>query len=163
MAIGQDSSRAYTRGKEMVEHLNRQRVLNFLDAFYSGDLAAALACCSDDIDFIAHAPVDLLPHMGHRRGKAEVEEMWRIIHARYSNMRYYIPIIVAERDKVALTVRAFLRKRSNDRVVQIDIAVFFTIRDGRIAQIRQFLDFFDLVQQMLERDVTLEIAGNGTV
>src|SRR6476661_4311399 len=147
----------------MVEDLNRQRVLNFLEAFYSGNIEGALAYCSDDIDFIAHAPVDLLPHMGHRRGRAEVGEMWRIIHARYSNMRYYVPIIVAERDKVALTIRAFLRKRSNDRVVQIDIAVFFTIRDGRIAQIRQFLDFFDLVQQMLERDVMAELAEGKAV
>jgi len=147
----------------MVENLNQQRVLNFLDAFHSGNIEGALACCSDDIDFIAHAPVDLLPHMGHRRGKAEVGEMWRIIHARYSNMRYYVPIIVAERDKVALTIRAFLRKRGNDRVVQIDIAAFFTIRDGRIAQIRQFLDFFDLVQQMIERDVVAELAEGKAV
>ena len=42
----------------MVEHLNRQRVLNFLDAFYSGDIEGALACCSDDIDFVANAPID---------------------------------------------------------------------------------------------------------
>ena len=144
----------------MVENLNRQRMLNFLDAFYSGNVEGALACCSVDIDFIAHAPVDLLPHLGHRRGKADVGEMWRIIHARYYDMRYEIPMIVAEQDRVALTLRAFLRKRSNDRIVQIDIAVFCTFRDGRIAQIRQFLDFFDLVQQMLERDVALEIAGH---
>jgi ketosteroid isomerase-like protein len=143
----------------MVENLNRQRMLNFLDAFYSGNVEGALACCSDDIEFIAHAPVDLLPHLGHRRGKADVREMWRIIHARYYNMRYEMPTIVAEQDKVAFTLRAFLRKRSNDRIVQIDIAVFCTFRDGRIAQIRQFLDFFDLVQQMLERDVALDIAG----
>jgi ketosteroid isomerase-like protein len=144
----------------MVENLNRQRVLKFLDAFYSRNIEGALACCSDGIDFIAHAPVDILPYMGHRRGKAEVGEMWRTIHARYSSMRYEIPIIVVEEDKVALTLRTFLRKQRNDRVVQIDIAVFCTFRDGRISQIRQFLDSFDLVQQMLERDVTMDLAGS---
>jgi ketosteroid isomerase-like protein len=144
----------------MVENLNRQRVLKFLDAFYSRNIEGALACCSDGIDFIAHAPVDILPYMGHRRGKAEVGEMWRTIHARYSSMRYEIPIIVVEEDMVALTLRTFLRKQRNDRVVQIDIAVFCTFRDGRISQIRQFLDSFDLVQQMLERDVTMDLAGS---
>jgi hypothetical protein len=49
----------------MVENLSRQRVLNFLDVFYSGDTEGALACCSDDVEFFANAPVDILPHLGH--------------------------------------------------------------------------------------------------
>lgn len=138
----------------MVENLHRQRVLNFLEAFYSGDIEGALACCSDDVDFKANAPIDILPHLGRRHGKAEVGEMWRTIHARYSSMRYEVPIIVAEADKVAANIRLFFRKRRNDRIVQFDIAAFYTLRDGRIAEIREIMDTFDLVQQVLERDVT---------
>jgi uncharacterized protein len=139
--------------KIMVEHLNRQRVLNMLEVFYSGDIEGALARCSDDIDFVANAPVDILPHLGHRRGKAEVREMWQTVHARYSSMRYEVPIIVAEGDKVAANIRVFFRKSSNNRIVQFDIAAFYTLRDGRITQIREIMDSFDLVQQVLERDV----------
>jgi ketosteroid isomerase-like protein len=142
----------------MVEDLQRQRVLNFLDAFYSGDVEGALARCSDDIDFVANAPVDILPHLGHRHGKAEVGEMWRTIHARYSSMRYEVPMIVAEANKVAANIRVFFRKSSNDRIVQFDIAAFYTLRDGRIAQIREIIDTFDLVQQVLERDVSAVLA-----
>jgi ketosteroid isomerase-like protein len=137
----------------MVENLQRQRVLNFLDAFYAGDIEGALARCSDDVDFLANAPVDILPHMGHRRGKAEVRQMWKTVHARYSSMRYEVPMIVAENDKVAVIIRVFFRKRSNDRIVQFDLAAFYTLRDGRITEIREILDTFDLVQQVLERDV----------
>ena len=137
----------------MVEQLNRQRVLNMLDTFYAGDIEGALARCTDDIDYLASAPIDILPHLGHRRGKAEVREMWRTVHSRYSSMRYELPVIVAEGDKVATHLRAFFKKRSNDRVIQFDIAVFFTLRDGRIAQIREVIDSFDLVQQVLERDL----------
>jgi len=144
----------------MADDLHRQRVLNFLDAFYSGDIEGALACCSDDIDFVAHAPVDILPHMGHRKGKAAVREMWQAVHARYSGMRHEVPIIVAEGDKVAACIRVLFRKRSNDRVVQIDIADFYRFRDGRIAQIRQFLDSFDLVQQVLERNIAADPTGD---
>ena len=142
----------------MVEDLQRQRVLNFLDAFYSGDVEGALARCSDDIDFVANAPVDILPHLGHRHGKAEVGEMWRTIHARYSSMRYEVPMIVAEANKVAANIRVFFRKSSNNRTVQFDIAAFYTLRDGRIAQIREIIDTFDLVQQVLERDVSAVLA-----
>jgi ketosteroid isomerase-like protein len=73
-------------------------------------------------------------------------------------MRYEVPIIIAEGDKVAVNIRVFFRKSSNDRIVQFDIAAFYTLRDGRIAQIREIMDTFDLVQQLLERDVGAVLA-----
>ena len=144
----------------MVAQLNRQRVLAFLDDFSSGNIEGALARCSDDVDFLTHAPIDILPHMVPRHGKAEVRQMWQTVHARYSSIRYDAPIIVAEGDKVATYLRAFFRKRRNDRIVQFDMAVFYTLRDGRIAQIREILDSFDLVQQVLERDLAALLAGS---
>jgi len=32
-------------------------VLKFLDAFYSGDIDAAQACCDDEFDSITYAPI----------------------------------------------------------------------------------------------------------
>jgi hypothetical protein len=145
--------------KKMVEELNRKRVLNFLDEFYAGDIEGALARCSDDVDFIANAPVDILPHMGHRRGKDELRQMLKIVHSRYSSLRYEAQIIVANGDKVAVCLRAFFRKRRNDRIVQFDVAVFYTLRNGRIVQVREVIDTFDLVQQVLERDVAAVLAA----
>ena len=138
----------------MVENLHRQRVLNFLEVFTSGDVEGALAFCSDDIEFFANAPIDILPHMGHHRGKAEVRQMWTIVHARYSSMRYEAPIIVAADDTVAANLRVFFRKSTNDRIIQFDMAAFYTLRDGHIIKIREIIDTFDLVQQVLERDIT---------
>jgi uncharacterized protein len=144
----------------MVESLDRQRVLNFLDTFYAGDVEGALARCSDDIELIAPAPIDVLPHMGRRRSKAEVRHTWQTVHARYSSLRHEIRDIVAEVDKVAVNIRAFFTKRGNGRIVQFDIAVFFTLRDGRITQICEVMDTFDLVQQVLERDLLAGKAPN---
>jgi ketosteroid isomerase-like protein len=144
----------------MVDELHRQRVLNFLEMFYAGDIEGALCRCTDDVEFFANAPIDILPHMGHHRGKDELRTMWQTVHARYSNMRYEVPILVAEGDKVAANIRVFFRKSSNDRVVQFDIAAFYTFRDGRISEIREIMDTFDLVQQVLERDVVADLAGH---
>jgi hypothetical protein len=144
---------------KMTDEPNRQRVMNFLDVFYSGDIEGALDRCGDDIDFFANAPVDILPHMGRRHGKAAVRQMWKTIHARYSDMRFEVPILVAEGDKVAANIRVFFRKSSNERVVQFDIAAFYTLRHGRITQIREIIDTFDLVQQVLERDVAAILTG----
>jgi hypothetical protein len=137
----------------MVETLNRQRVLNFLDTFYSGDIEGALARCSDDVELFAPAPIDVLPHMGRRRGKDEVRKMWQTVHARYSDLRHDVRDIIVEGDRVAMDVRAFFKKRSNGRTVQFDIAVFITLREGRIVRMREIMDTFDLVQQVLERDL----------
>ena len=42
------------------------------------------------------------------------------------------------------------------------IADFYTLRDGRITHIHQLLDSFDLVQQVLERDVGADLTrGRG--
>ena len=144
----------------MTEDLHRQRVLNFLDVYYSGDIEGALARCTDDIEFAANAPIDILPHMGYRRGKAAMRETWTTIHARYSEMRCEVPILVAEGDTVAANLRVFFRKSSNQRMVQFDIAAFYTFREGRIAKIREIIDTLDMVQQVLERDVSAVLTGH---
>jgi uncharacterized protein len=60
---------------------------------------------------------------------------------------------------VAAFVRVFFRKSINQRMVQFDIAGFYTVRDGKISQIREIIDTFDLVQQLLERDIAAVLTG----
>ncbi|MCP3373739.1 nuclear transport factor 2 family protein [Bradyrhizobium cajani] len=142
-----------------VEKLNRQRVLHLHDAFARGDIEAALACCTEDVDFLTHAPIDVLPHMGPRHGKAELRDLWQTVWSRYSEVRYKAAHIVAEGDEVATYLQAYFRKRSNARVVQFDMAVFYTFRDGLISEIREIIDSYDLVQQVLEREIGPLIVG----
>jgi ketosteroid isomerase-like protein len=97
--------------------------------------------------------------MGYHKGTEAMRAMWTTIHSRYSEMRCEVPIIVAEGDKVAANIRVFFRKSSNARMVQFDIAAFYTFRDGRIAQIREIIDTFDMVEQLLERDVSAVLKG----
>lgn len=148
----------------MVKSLSRQRVVNFLETLASGDVEAALARCSDEVDFVANAPIDILPHMGHRHGKDEVRQMWQAVHGRYSSLRYELRNIVAENHKVAVDMRLYFEKRSNRRIVQFDMAAFYTLKGGRITHIREILDTFDLVQQVLERDISAQLGHkpNGT-
>ena len=143
----------------MIEPTNRQRVLALLDDFSAGNIESALDRCTDDVDFLTHAPIDILQHLGPRRGKAELREMWETVRTRYSGIRYEAPILIAEGDRVAAYLRAFFKKRSNERVVQFDIAVFYTFRGGKIAQMREIIDSFDLVQQVLERDISALLAA----
>jgi ketosteroid isomerase-like protein len=141
-------------GKYMQQRQARQLVLNFLEAFYAGDVARTQDCCDDDFDSITYAPVELFPHLGHKHGKAWVAEAIRIQQERYLSRRYEITFFAVDRLKVATTQRVYLQKRNDQRLVQFDVADFFTLRNGRIIEHRSFFDSFDLIQQLLGRDLT---------
>ena len=138
----------------MVEDLHRQRVLNFLDAFYAGDTEAALACCDEGYDSITHAPIELFPHLGHKHGKDWIVEAIRTQQKRYSSRNYEIKSLAVDDAKVATMQYLSLRKRNDGRVVHLEVAEFFTLRGGRILEHRSFFDSFDLVQQLLGQDLT---------
>ena len=144
----------------MVGELNRQRVLNFFDAFYSGETEAALACCDDEYDCITHAPIELFPHLGHKHGKNWVAEAIRTQQTRYSSRKYAIIFMSVDGAKVATLQHLSLRKRNDNRVMQFDVANFFTLRGGRIFQQRTFFDSFDFVQQLLGQDLTGAFAAS---
>jgi uncharacterized protein len=138
----------------MVEDLHRQRVLNFLDAFYGGDVEAALACCDDEFDSITHAPVELFPHLGHKHGRNWVAEAIQTQQQRYSSRKYAITFLAVDGASVATIQQVSLRKRSDGRVLQLEVAEFFTLQGGRILTHRSFFDSFDFIQQLLGRDLT---------
>ena len=144
----------------MVEDLHRRRVLNFLDAYYSGDAEAAMACCDDDVDSITHAPIELFPHLGHKHGKDWVAEAIQTQQKRYSSRKYDIKFLAVDGARVATIQALSLRKRNDDRVVHLEVAEFFTLRDGRILEHRSFFDSFDFVQQLLGQDLTAAFAAS---
>jgi hypothetical protein len=137
---------------------SRQQVLRFLRAIYARDTPQALACIDDEYDFVAHVPVQLFPHLGRRHGKVEMAETMRAVQKRYSAMRHEMVFMAAEADKVATVIRVHLQKRGSERVLDLMVADFYTLRNGLIAEQRQFVDSLDLVQQVLEREVFDDIS-----
>jgi uncharacterized protein len=138
----------------LADDSNRECVQKFFDAYYAGDIETATACCDADLDTIIYAPVDLFPHLGQKRGCGWVGEAIRIQQARYSSRRYEFRYIAVDGDHVAAIQWLSLIKRNDDRVVQLETAEFLTMRAGLILTHRSFFDSFDLVQQLLGRDLT---------
>ena len=137
----------------MIEQLPRQRVLNFLDAFYGGDTATALKHCDDEIESMVYLPVELFPHLGPRRGKAAIAELIEIHAARYSKQRFEVRFLVADEQRAAAIVDVAFTKRSDGRVLQMPSGLFFTLRRGLIAELRSFFDTIDMVEQLTGRDL----------
>ena len=136
----------------------REQVLGFLRAIYARDIARALTFLDDEFDFVGHVPVELFPHLGARHGKAEIAETMKAVQKRYAAMHHEVLFIAADGDRVATIIRVHLHKRVSERVIEFLSADFYTLRNGLIIEQRQFLDSFDLVQQVLERDVTEDLS-----
>lgn len=136
----------------------REHVLGFLRAIYARDVAHALTFLDDEFDFVGHVPVQLFPHLGARHGKAEIAETLRAVQKRYASAHHEVLFMAADGDRVATIIRVHLRKRVSERVIEFLSADFYTLRNGLIIEQRQFLDSFDLVQQVLEREVIEDIS-----
>ena len=132
----------------------KEIVMGALDAIYGRDVARAATFYHDDIDYIGYAPIEFFPGMGAKRGRSDLMRAIASLHERYSSMRHEVEFIAAEGDTVATLVRVHLQKQGNARIVQFQVANFFRLKDGLIAQQRQFIDSFDVLQQVMEVDLS---------
>ena len=141
---------------------SRQFILDYLEACYSGDVERAAAFYDDEIDFICYAPVELFPTLGQKKGKAEMMFVLTGLRDRLKVVDHTVTFIAADGDHVATTLVLRLRNVENDRVIRLEIANFFTLRNGKILTYRQFMDSFDVVQQVLGRDLVSAIVKSAS-
>jgi uncharacterized protein len=137
----------------MSGELQRQRVVNFLDAFYGGDTETALKCCDDDIESMVYLPVELFPHLGPRRGKAAIAELIEIHEARYLSRRFEVKFLVVDEARAAGIVDVAFTKRTDGRVLTMPSGLFVTLRRGLITELRSFFDTIDMIAQLTGRDL----------
>ena len=142
----------------MSNQQSEQCVRTFIDAFYAGDAARMEQCCDDAFTSLVYAPVEVFPHLGLKQGKAWVTKAIQIQQERYSSRGHITDFVVANETHGAAFVQATLTKRSDQRIIRLNIGEFFTLRSGRIAEHRSLFDSFDLVQQLIGDDMTGEFA-----
>lgn len=144
----------------MTDARSEQCVRTFLDAFYAGDIKRAQDCCDDAVSSLTYAPVEIFPHLGFKQGKDWIADTIRIQEQYYSSRRYTLEFIVAKATRAATLVQTTLIKRNDKRVILVNVGEFFTLRAGRIVEHHAMFDSFDLVQQLLGRDLASEFASS---
>jgi ketosteroid isomerase-like protein len=149
--------RRSNEGLDVTGQMSRQCVLQHLKASYGGEIERALEYYANDVDFICYAPVELFPSLGHKHGKAAIRTLLKRWHRRYCRVDYDVDFIAAEDERVAVIVKSRMVVRETGRVITADIANFFVLRDGKIHRHRQFVDSFDLVEQLLRRDLVIAL------
>ena len=138
-----------------MSELLRKRLYDLYAAYAEGRIDAVLRDFDDNVTMTSYAPVDIFPYLGRKQGKAAVAETMNAAHAAFEYLSYAPIFMVTEQDDAAVIVLARLRQRATSRIIQLFIADFIRMSDGRIVELRQFMDSFDAVQQVLGREISV--------
>ena len=133
----------------------RNQIYDLYAAYAAGRIDEALNSFDDHVTMTSYAPVDVFPYLGRQQGKAAVAATMLAAHAEFEYLTYTPVFMVTEKDNAAVIVLARLRQRVSGRIVQLFIADFFRLENGRIFELREFMDSFDAVQQVLGRELAL--------
>jgi len=133
----------------------RARLYALYEAFAAGHIDDALRDFDDGVVMTSYAPVDIFPYLGRKQGKAAVAATMKTAHAEFEYLAYQPIFMVTEQEDAAVIVLARLRQRTTGRIIQLFVADFVRFQNGRIVELRQFMDSFDAVQQVLGREISL--------
>jgi uncharacterized protein len=113
----------------------RDVIARYLAAMERGDREAAVACYAEDV--VMHVP-GRSPWAGGRRGREAVLAYLRAAVARADEGIdvELVDVLAGEGDRVALLLRERLRGAGGELLLRR--ANVYTVRDGRIAEIRIF-------------------------
>ena len=135
----------------------RERLKSLYAAFKLANVDFLLNAFADDTEFISYSPLEVFPFLGHHRGKAAMAE---VLKAGYEQFEFitYEPVFTVCEESEAAAVIVFARfvHRRTGRSISTMIAHFFRFRQGQIVELREFMDSFGAVRQLLGRPLDFE-------
>jgi ketosteroid isomerase-like protein len=109
-------------------------------AFQRGDIPGLIELLADDIDWWVPGEPEQIPQAGRVSGRAAVGEFFGRL-AESEEITHFEPReFIAQGDKVVVTGNYKGRTRPAGRDYDLDWLHVFTVRDGRIAAFREYLD-----------------------
>lgn len=118
---------------------NKHVATEFYRCFDAGDIPGVLATMAEDASFWIAGKPGSNPSVG-LHSKAEMAIMFgRIMKQLRGGLKMTVKGITAEGDRVALEVESY-GELHNGRIYNQEYHALMTIRDGRIATVREYMD-----------------------
>jgi uncharacterized protein len=118
---------------------NKAIATRFCELLSAGDLPGTLDLMTDDVNYWILGRPDVMRSAGPHT-KAEMARIFRIMYENFVNgMKFTPKSMIAEGDEVALEAESY-GELKNGRVYNNQYHILFKIRDGRIAEGREYLD-----------------------
>lgn len=137
----------------MPETITHATVESLYGAYERRDLARFADMLHEDIDWVIYAPVALFPFAGPRRGRTAVLEALTAIADSYALERHTREIVVVENGRAAVMADVSFRQRATGRTMRFRVANFLRFAGGKVIELREFADTFDIVEQVLGREL----------
>jgi ketosteroid isomerase-like protein len=137
----------------MMIEIWRGRLTMLYAAIRKGQIDFVLNAIHDDIEFISYSPIEVFPFLGHRRGKAAMSEA---LHGAVEAFEFVAcePVsMVIESQNAAVMLFTRGVSRVTGRSVQGMLAHFMRFRDGKIVELREFMDSLHAAEQALGREL----------
>lgn len=138
----------------MAESL-RDRLNSLYAAFRRANLDFVLNAFDDNVEFISYSPVEVFPFLGHFRGKAAMAKVLKAGYDEFEFLTYQPVFMVCEATDAAVILFARVIHRRTGRSISLMIAHFLRFDGDRIIELREFMDSFAAVKQLLGRELDL--------
>jgi len=123
----------------MSEQDNVRVVQEMFADFGRGNIAGVLDRLTDDIEWRLGGPTEIV-YAGTRRGRDQVAEFFKLLGETAEFEVFEPQDYIAQGDRVVVLGHERQRLKKTGDVVEIDWAMVFTLRDGKIARYRSFED-----------------------
>ena len=118
---------------------NKAVVTKFCAAFAQGDPQAIVDFMTDDVNYWILGRRDIVRSAGDH-SKAEMKRIFELMNERTRKPMTFTPkSMIAEGDEVALEAESYA-ELTNGRVYNNRYHLRITLRDGKLARIREYLD-----------------------
>ena len=124
----------------MTEQENVRTIQEAYASFQRGDVQAVLNVLTDDVEWVTPGPTGILPLAGHRRGRDEVAQFFSLLNGSEEVEQFEPQQYVAQGNKVVAFVKYRSRIKSTGHTADADLVHVFTVRDGKIAEFREYYD-----------------------
>jgi ketosteroid isomerase-like protein len=131
-----------------VTALSEQRVREIYEHFAHARLNDLEHAIDEHIDFLSHAPVDIFPFLGRRRGQADVLRAFAEVHEKLEILSFWPMTTVVNGDRAALSVIIKVKDRATGRSAHYLAAHFLRFRNNRIIDFCAIIDSLDAARQL---------------
>lgn len=119
---------------------NLQVVQALYTAFGQGDMSTILNLLAEDVDWFFNGRAEDVPFAGQRSGHAQMIEFFTIVGQTCEVQEFGPHEMMAFEDKVLSLGHERVGVRATGKVFETDWAHLFTIRNGKIARLREYYD-----------------------
>jgi uncharacterized protein len=131
----------------MNEQQNIEIVKRGYEAFGRGDVNGLVALCTENVEWASSGPSDM-PTAGIRRGREQVAQFFNAVDQVFEIQRFEPKHFIAQRDRVVVLGGDTAKVKATGKVLTEEWAHAFTIRDGKIAAFREYIDTAEVVAEL---------------